>query len=211
MNTKRCLKVQGWRMCKLLSGVSIRLPPRSQGVVAFIWFVSVLDLKFFNTFKKYMADVPLNQNEGCSERSHLSEHSGSQTGECFASAFTVGVRGGHITPVYSCLLGPGRASIGCGQRWGRSWELAPWGPGRAPREGLPPACTPGSLSITLAPRGAQRKPRVLKKALALVGLGPSDARGPQFYPEPLLFPLPSAFVQGCRGKDGEKTGKTFPT
>lgn len=63
-------------MFKLLSDVNIRLHLRSQRVVAFIWLVSVLDLKFFNTFRNYTTKVPLNPNEGCSERSDLSGHSG---------------------------------------------------------------------------------------------------------------------------------------
>lgn len=118
---------------------------------------------------------------------------------------------GHITPPYSCLLRPGRASIGCGQRWDHSWEVAPWDPGRALQEELTPACTPGSLSITLAPRCAQRNPRVLRRAGG--GIGPVGLEA-QVPGPPVLShtaPLSPAFCF-CPGMPWErrKDGKDFP-
>lgn len=118
--------------------VRIRLHPRSQGVVAFIWFVSVFDLKFFKT---YMAEVPLHQNEGCSERSNLSEHAGSQTGvfcRCFYSW-----RAGWTHHASACLLL-------------RTWEGQQWVRAEgAPQLGAHSLGPPAELRLTQpAPLGA---------------------------------------------------------
>lgn len=133
--------------------MNIRLRSSSHKVVASMFLISVLDLKYFKQLKEHTGEVPLNQSKDCSERNTLSQHLESSVLECFAGLFTVCVSGGHTTHPHSGLLGHGRAGAGWGRGGGSSWGLAPWGLGRALWARSSPACTPGSLSVTLTPGG----------------------------------------------------------
>lgn len=140
-------------------------------MVAFIFLLSVLDLKYFNKFKEHITEVPLNQKQGM-----LREKCPLHTfGELDFRVFCrcgCSLRGRtHHTPILSRPLRHLRVSTGSRQRWGRRLGAPSQDPrGRAPRDGT--LFLPGRYPWKPASRWSQ----VATAACLPQSTGPKESR-----------------------------------